>query len=258
MLSTYANYQMIVSDLDRSLGRVEKQPMVERESAYYLENITKAKSIEDFLGDDRLYRYAMKAAGLGDMIYAKAFMKKVLTEGIDGNDTFANKLSDKRYRTFAETFNFARYGEVATTFERTQKGTVDNYVRQTLEEDAGKQNEGVRLALYFERKADEIDSVLEILADPALSKVVRTALSIPDATATIDLDKQIAMIEKKFDVEDLKDPAKLAKFMQRFTSLWEINNPTSSPASQLTALFAQPMGYGFSNDLLMTLQTLRR
>ena len=112
------------------------------------------KSIDDFLADDRLFTYAMKAFGLGDMAYAKAFMRKVLEGGIDANESFANSLADKRYRDFAETFNFARYGEATTVFTRAGQGTVDNYVRQALEENAGAQNEGVRLALYFQRKAD--------------------------------------------------------------------------------------------------------
>lgn len=258
MLSTYVSYQTITRDIAKSLDRVEKQPVVERESAYYLENIVKVKSIDDFVGNDRLYRYAMKAFGLEDMTYAKAFIKKALTEGIDSNDAFANKLSDTRYRDFVETFNFVRHGEATTAFDRTQQGTVDKYVRQTLEQDAGAQNEGVRLALYFERKASGIGSVLEILADPALSKVVRTALSLPDATATIDIDKQVELISKRFNVEDLKDPEGLAKFMRQFTSLWEVANPTASPMSQLSAIFSQPTEYGISTDLMMTIQQLRR
>jgi hypothetical protein len=36
------------------------------------------KSVDDLLKNDRLYQYAMKAHGLEDMTYAKAFMKKVL------------------------------------------------------------------------------------------------------------------------------------------------------------------------------------
>ena len=122
----------------------------------------------------------MKAFGLEDMTYAKAFMRKVLDEGIDKRDSFANSLTDQRYREFVETFNFARYETTTTIFDRTRQGTVDRYVRQTLEEDAGAQNEGVRLALYFERKASRASvSAYSILADPALLKVVQTALGIP-------------------------------------------------------------------------------
>ena len=127
MLTTIASFSQIARDLDRSLETTSQQPAVARETTYYLENISKVKSTEEFLEDDRLFNYAMTAHGLAEMSYAKAFMRKVLDEGVDANDSFANGLADRRYRDFAETFNFARYGETATAFTRTQQG-VQRYV----------------------------------------------------------------------------------------------------------------------------------
>ena len=98
MLTTAATYRMVANDLARSLDTTSKRPDVARETAYYLKNIGNVKSIDDFLGDDRLFAYAMKAFGLQDMSYAKAFMRKVLTEGIDDRRSFANSLTDVRYR----------------------------------------------------------------------------------------------------------------------------------------------------------------
>jgi hypothetical protein len=258
LLSTYGSYQLITRDMTRSIANVARQPMVERETAYYLENITKVKRIEDFVGNERLFRYAMKAHGLGDMAYAKAFMVKVLEGGVDNPESFANKLTDKRYRQFAETFNFARHGETATIFTKTRQGTVDLYLRQTLEEDAGRQNEGVRLALYFERKAGSIANAYEILADPALAKVVRTALNLPEAFATIDVDKQAALLEERLDFETFNDPHALSRFLERFTTLWEVNNPgLGAPQSPILALFGQPAEFGVSTELLLTMQKLK-
>ena len=90
MLTTIASFSQIARDLDRSLETTSQQPAVARETAYYLENISKVKSTEEFLEDDRLFNYAMTAHGLAEMSYAKAFMRKVLDEGVDANDSFAN------------------------------------------------------------------------------------------------------------------------------------------------------------------------
>ena len=254
MLSASVSYRIISENLDRSLETTAAKPQIERETKYYLANITKVKSLDEFLADDRLYSYAMKGAGLSDMTYAKAFMRKVLKEGIDNEKAFANGLADPRYRKFAETFNFARYGETALSFDRTQQGTVDNYIRQTLEEDAGNQNEGARLALYFDRKAADIDSIFDILGDKALLQVVHTAFQIPELSALMDIDKQVEMIGKKFDVEDLKDPEKLRSLLNRFTSLWELDNGGSS--SGTPALFGQ-LNVGVSADVLSAIQNLK-
>lgn len=259
MLNTYTNYQLIAKDMAKSIDRVEAEPTVKRDTEYYLENITKVKSIEDLMKDDRLFRYAMKAHGLADMTYAKAFMVKAMKEGIDDEDSFANKLTDKKYYEFVKTFDFVSFGATTTVRTRAQQGTVDMYLRQTLEENAGKQNEGVRLALYFERKAGDLTNFYEVLADPALSRVVRTALGLPDSFASADIDKQVKLFEEKIDIADFSDPEKLSKFLQRFTSLWELSNPSQgNAASQIGVLFAQPAEYGISTNLLFSIQSMRR
>lgn len=258
MLSASVSYRVITENLDRSLKNVAAKPQVERETKYYLDNIGKVKSLDDFLSNDRLYKYAMKASGLNDMAYAKAFMRKVLEGGIDDPKSFANSLADKRYQKFAETFNFARYNSATTSFERTQQGTVDNYVRQTLEEDAGAQNEGARLALYFERVAPNVGSTMGLLADKALLQVVHTAFQIPELTALMDIDKQVEMIEKRLDFEDLKDPEKLKSLLQRFTSLWELKNSSGAgaPASAASVMLGQA-NIGISGDILSAIQSLK-
>lgn len=258
MINTYLGYQLVSRDMAKSLERVEKQPMVERDTAYYLENITKVKSIEEFMANDKLFRYAMKAHGLEDMNYAKAFMRKALEGGIDDDASFANKLTDKRYHEFVDTFNFVRHGETTTVFTKAQQGTVDKYLRQTLEETQGAQNEGVRLALYFERKAPEITSFYSILADGALAEVLRTTLGLSDAFATGDIEKQVAYFEQRLDIEDLQDPEKLSKFLRTFTAMWETKNPTASAQSAMSTLFAQSVEYGLSPNLMLTIQSMRR
>ena len=256
MFSTPIGYKLIASDLTAALKRTATQPNVQRDSEYYLANITKIKSIDDFIKDDRIFKYAMKAFGLEDMDYAKAFMRKVLAEGIDDPQSFANSLTDTRYRDFAETFNFKRYTTGATVFDRAQQGTVDRYVRQTLEVDAGRSNEGVRLALYFQRKAEGVETPFHLMADRALLKVTQVALGIPESTGTMDIDRQAELIAKKLDIEDLKEPAKLDKFLERFTALWELENPTTAPSAGIAQLVDGSFG-GIGQDLLQQIQNVR-
>ena len=256
MLTATANYRIVSENLPRSLDRVADKPDVSRQTEHYLKNIGNVKSVDDFMSDDRLYRYAMKAFGLEDMTYAKAFMRKVLEEGTDKKDSFANNLADRRYREFAEAFNFQRHGAATTAFGRTQQGTVDKFYRQTLEEDAGAEDEGVRLALYFARKAPNVESIFGLLADPALLKVTQTMLGISEATGALDIDKQAAMFEKRIKVEDLKDPEKLQKLITRFTSMWEMQKGQSA-VSGASILIGGPMALGLSGDLLASIQNFR-
>ena len=179
MLSTIADYTRLTKDMGKSLTQVAAQPDVSRDTDYFLSHIGNVKTIDDFLKDYRLYSYAMKAFGLSDMTYAKAFMRKVLTEGVSDSKSFANKLTDTRYRQFAAAFNFAALGDKATQTAAATTGTATQYVTQTMEEKAGDQNEGLRLALYFTRKASTISTSYQILADKALTQVVQTAMGWP-------------------------------------------------------------------------------
>lgn len=259
VLTTSDSYRLIAQDLTRSLTTLSKDPQIARESKYYLENVGKIKTVDEFIKNDRIYRFAMRASGLDDMIYAKAFVKKVLNEGTTDPKAFANTLTDQRFKELATTFNFAANGEKATATTEAQQGTVDRFVRFSLEKKSGEQNEGVRLALYFARKAPSITSTMGILADKAVLKVVQTALNIPAETALMDIDKQAEMYGKRINVADFSDPKKLEKFITRFTSMWELeNNPASSLSSSLaTPLISGSKTVGISADVLASLQTLK-
>ncbi|MHC5234124.1 DUF1217 domain-containing protein [Brucella sp. LJL56] len=258
MVDTMTSYRLIASDMARSLQRVSKEPMVERETAYYKENIGNVKSLDDFMADTRLFNYAMKAFGLEDMAYAKAFIRKILTEGVSDKDSMANQLTDKRYKEFATVFDFTGKGAETTQDVVAQQGTVDKYLRQTLEQEAGDQNDGVRLALYFERKASTLTNAYEILGDKALLSMVQTTFGWPSTMSNADIDKQAKLISEKIDFTRMSDPEYVSKFISRFTAMYEINNPTaSSPASIASLLLGGTSSVGISMDILSTLQNFK-
>lgn len=256
MLGTVASYQQIARNMDRALGTLSRRSDVKRETDYFLSNIRTVRSADEFLKNDRLYRYAMTAFGLEDMIFGKAFMRKVLSEGVDGPKSFALQLADPRFREFAEAFNFARYGAAATAFDRTQQGTVDRFLRIQLELDAGQRDEGLRMALYFQRKAPQVDSVYGLMGDPALYKVVQTVLGLPAAYSNTDVDTQAAYIRSRIDIADFADPAKLDTFITRFTARWQAANGVPAQSMPQVGL-GRPLLAAFDNSLLLSMQLLR-
>jgi hypothetical protein len=271
MVSTIASYRMIAADMARSLERTAKEPQVAHETAYYQANIGKATTIEEFLGDYRLLSYALKAHGLADMAHATAFVRKLLTEGTADPDAFANKLSDSRYRDFAAAFDFARLGSDATRTAAAQSGTIEKYVRQTLEEQSGAGQivadgfgqaaagrDGMRLALYFQRKAPGITDAYQILADPPLLEEVRTSLGRSPLTSQANIDRQAETIASRIDFADFADADKLDAFIQRFAALWDAADPAAVNIAIPQVAIGQPVDLGLSADTLMTLQGLKR
>jgi len=254
MLTTSAQYRAITSHLDRSLALKSAEKPVALETAYYLDNIGAVASIDDFLKDTRLFTYAMNAFGLGDMAHAKAFVRKILTEGIDDADSFANRLDDDRFLAFARVFDFAGKGSAATATTEAQQGVVDRYVRQALEVSAGEDNEGVRLALYFQREAPKVSSAYGLLGDAALWKVVKTIFGFPDGMSAQDIEKQAAAVEKRLDIADLQDPAALDRLITRFAAAWDASE--AGATDPVLSLFGSTTAT-VDLDLVMTLKTLK-
>ena len=260
MLSTIADYTRLTKDMGKSLTQVADEPDVSRDTDYFLSHIGNVKTIDDFLGDYRLYSYAMKAYGLSDMTYAKAFMRKVLTEGVTDKNAFANQLTDSRYKEFATAFNFAANGTNATSTTAATTGTATQYVTQTMEQNAGDQNEGLRLALYFTRKASSITSPYQILADKALTQVVQTAMGWSSTISSSDIDMQAKMITDKINLADFQDPTKVTKFVQRFAAMWDATqaqSDTSTNPALVLITGASASSTSMDTDLLTTLQNIK-
>jgi hypothetical protein len=125
-----------------------------------------------------------------------------------------------------------------------------------MENDAGVQNEGVRLALYFARKASIIVSPFSILADKALLEVVRTALNLPAEMSQADIEVQAANITKRLDIADFKDPEKLEKFLTRFAAMYDMNNGGFSTLSAASVLLTGQQGISTNTSLLGSMQRL--
>lgn len=241
-----------------------QENFIKAESDYYTTAILKVKSVDELVADKRVVSYISKAFGLS-ATFETSDLKRILTSDLNDPKSFANSSKDIKYREIAATFNFDTKGqpkrlpEVAVQSSGGIYETQIDFLEQTLEADSGAENPGVRLALYFKRKASTLTSTYSLLADKALFEVTRVALGIPDAAARADLDVLARTIENKLKIADLKDPAKLEKFVQRFIALYDVQNNGGIASSNSNALTLLSGGSdsGFSQDTLSSLQNIR-
>jgi hypothetical protein len=254
--NTIALYDATLGELklDQSLGKAE--------SKYYDQTILTVSSVDQLLKDQRLKSYIVRAYGIGGDV-SDDTLRRVLTSDQLDPRSFVNRSNNAALKSLAADFNFNSDGSVARAAAGVaqSKGDVVKtqalYYRQTIEADTGSQNEGARLALYFERKASGITSAYSILADKALLKVVQTATGLPASMSLLDIDKQAELLTKRLDLDDFKDPAKVQSFLARFASTWDIENATGVSQSPVVQLIAQPAEAIVSVDLLSTLQNLK-
>lgn len=241
-----------------------QETLITTESDYYATTTLNVTNVDQFVADKRLTGYVLKAFGFAANALSAADVKKILTSDLTDPKSFANASKDLRYREMASMFNFDTKGNTKPLpeFAVQSSGGIyqsyTNYLQQTLEVQQGQSNNGVRLALYFARKASSITSAYSILGDKALFEVARTTLGIPLAAAKADIDVLARTIEKKLNIADMKDPKKVENFIKRFTAMYDIENGGgTSTSSSATTLINGGADIGFSQDMLSSLQTIR-
>lgn len=230
------------------------------EAKYFSGEMQKIKTLSEFLANDRLTKFAMESLGIDPESVTKEQLEKIFTSKLDDKDSYVNKEMDSVFRRLVTAFNFNTDGTLLhedRSLIQTRRGlyeTLDNYLTQTLETQAGEENAGVRLALYFQRMAAGTTSYYSILADTAIQSFINTTFGIPDELANADVDTQVTMMEKYFDIQDFQDPDKVKKLIARFTIMYDSQQNTTDP---IMMLFNGSGPAGISGDTLLAVATLR-
>src|SRR3954453_4366055 len=236
-----------------------------KDASEYQQAIAGIDSVSDLLANRPMVDFILLAKGLDPRKVSTEFLKKIFSSDLNDPKSFANTEIDPRFAEIAASFNFDSKGNVTRlTMMGPQKRdqfrqTQVNYTQQSLEAQQGDTNPGVRLALYFQRKAGQITSPYDILADKALSEVFRTTFDLPDSMTAMPIDQQAKFVDKLMKIKDLSDPAKLAKLLNRFTAMYDIRNNQSAGGqaqSPLLDLF-QGSSSGISDSTYLAIAKLR-
>lgn len=236
----------------------------QKDATAYQEAIAGIDSVSELLANRKLVDFILVAKGLDPKKVSTDYLKKIFASDLNNPKSFANTESDPRFAEIAASFNFDSHGNVARLplmgpqKQDQFRDTQANYLQQSLEQQQGDTNPGVRLALYFQRKAPDITSAYDILADKALSEVFRTTFNLPDSMAAMPIDQQAKFVDKFMKIKDLSDPTKVAKLLNRFSAMYDVkNNQTSGQVqSPLLNLF-QGSGSGISDATYLAIAKLR-
>ncbi|NEI73810.1 DUF1217 domain-containing protein [Rhizobium lusitanum] len=228
----------------------------------FSKSIAKIENVEELLSDKKLTEFILVANNIDPKTVDKNALKKAFAADPEDAKGFLNTPAGQQFKAMVNVFNFDAKGNLTTAkIESGQnKGarlaTNDLYLHQSLETQEGASNEGVRLALYFQRKASQVNSVYDIMSDPALYNVIKTTYSLPTSMSNMDVTRQAKMLEKLFPIKDLHDAGKVDHLLKRFSAVYDAANGvnTASPAS---AILTRGSGIGMSADLMLSIAQLR-
>lgn len=229
-------------------------------ATYFATNITKVTSVSGLLADSKLTDFILNANGIDPKTVTKDTLKKAFASDPSDSKSFVNTDAGSQFKSIVEAFNFDTKGNLTDSKlgvaqnKGALESTNDLYLHQTLEEQEGDTDDGVRLALYFQRKASSVNSVYDIMADSALYSVVQTTYSLPSSMSSMDVDAQAKLLEKVINVDDLHNSTKLNSLMQRFSVMYDLANGNSSSTSP--ALSILQGSSGVSADTLLSIAQL--
>ncbi|MEX3017515.1 DUF1217 domain-containing protein [Gymnodinialimonas hymeniacidonis] len=247
----YSGWRFLQSSLETQQTQFAQSPVQDRDRDYFRENIGTVTSAEDLVSDYRLLRVALGAYGLQDDLPNRAFIEKVLSDGVGSDDALSNRLADKRYRAFSEAFGFGGVLPPNTQSPTFADRVLSRFDRQSFEVSVGEIDGDMRLALTASREVPEIVAAggsdttawLSVMGNPPLRQVFETAFGLPSAIATIDIDKQVEAFREGAertlgfaDFSQFSDPEAVNELLKSFTIRAQVNAGISFTTPGATAI----------------------
>jgi hypothetical protein len=219
-------------------------PEIKRDIAYFNENFASITSAEELVADRRILGVVLGSYGLGEEIDKKAFIRRIIEDGVDTPGTLGSRLNNQSYKDMARDLQFDT-GLPRTGSISLRDKIVSNFLEQGFETAVGDQDTSLRLALDFKRRSADLSERgwFAFMGDSPARSVLETALNLPSDIAAIDIDKQKELFEERAlrvlgsrDPEILSDPATIDKLVSRFLILDEAANGPSATTPGITAL----------------------
>lgn len=259
-LGGYGGWRILQATADRQHAAFERSPLIQRNIDYFRKNVSSATTAEALVKDRRLLTVALGAFGLGDQINKRAFIQKILEDGTERRDSFANRLGDPRFKAFSAAFG---YGDIingsSVLLTSFREDIIARYKSLEFERAVGEVDGDMRLALDFKREIADIaagqnaDQVgwLQAMGSLPVRTLLGTAFGLPDTSAALDVDRQVEIFRDKAralygdsSVSVFNDPKNVEDIIRRFFLFRQLKNAASSASSPASTALALLQGNG--------------
>jgi hypothetical protein len=200
----------------KQVAATASQPQVARTVATFRQAVASAKSVSDLLSNSTAMRVLLTANGLGDQLAYAALARRALTSDTTDPKSLANTLSDTRWKSVAQTYDFAHRGLSVIQNPKILDTISAAYAEITWRQSLDAVTPGLSDALAFRQEASSITSVDQVLGNPVLRRVVTTTLGLPLQIAFQPLEAQERAISSRLDISKFSKPAFVESFVQRY------------------------------------------
>lgn len=267
-LGGYAGWRIFNRSADQQRETFAGLQTVQRDIDYLRAHIGDALTSESLIGDRRLLRIALTAFGLESEIDKKAYIRRVLDDGTDRGDAFANRINDPRWREFSRAFGYGNITGPRTLLDSFNRSLATMYVDRAFEARVGDVSADMRLALNFRREIVKIanhpdaDRIgwFQIMGQRPLRAVMEAALGLPASLGAIDIDKQNEIFSEAAarqlgdpSAAAFRDPANVEDAIRKFFLRRDLEGGAASNATRGAAALALLTGAGVGPYALSSL-----
>jgi hypothetical protein len=232
----------------QEVKKTAAQPAVRQAVKSFTQAVNGATSLKQLLANRSVMSVLLTANGMSDQIGYTALATQALMSKEDDPHALVNRLTDRRWKALAQTYDFAGKGLAAIQDPEVIASIANKYAEAIWQDSQDKVTPGLSNALAFKAKAASISSVDQILGDPTLRTVVTTALGVPLQIAFQPLEAQERSISSRIDITKFQDPKFVDTLLQRYLIANSTNSSSSSSTSggsspDLTTLSVQGRGF---------------
>jgi hypothetical protein len=217
-------------------------PAVKRAVDAFTAGVIKAKTVQQLLTNPAVMQVLMTANGLADQIPYTALAQKTLQSNVNDPKSLANVLTDTRWKSVVQTYDFANKGLSVIQNPKVLSTIANGYAEVTWRQSLDATTPGLSNALTFRGEASTITSVDQILGDPVMRTVVTTALGIPLQIAFQPLEAQEKAIRTQLDITKFKDPKYVESFVQRYLLAANSSAASGGTTPDINTLAVQSQG----------------
>lgn len=251
----YVGWKLLKRTADQQMGTLSRQPVMQRNEAYFREKIGNVTTAAELVADRRLLQVALGAFGLEGDLGNKAFIQKVLEGGTLAADSLANRLASKSYAQLSAAFGFGDFKTPRSKLSDFPDKILAAFKAREFEKAVGLQNNDMRLALNAERELATLAGSSSsndakwyaVLGSIPLRRVFEKALGLPTSFGTLDIDRQLVELKERSksrfgsdNFSDFKAPETTDRLIKQFLIRSEIDtyrsgfgaNPALSLMSQ--------------------------
>lgn len=243
----------------------QNSAQVAREVQHFKDKVAELTTPEALINDRLALKVALGAFGLQDDIDNRAYLQKVLSEGVLDRESFANRIADKRYYAFAEAFGYDNPTGPRVLETGFAEQISQAFLTRDFEVAVGRSDQSMRLALTLQRELPDIAAKggsentqwYRVLGNPPLRQVFETALGLPSSFAGLDLERQVSdlrdILSRRIGTDDLSElasPDRLEKLNRLFMARSDLASPAVTATAPVIGLFSAPAS---ANSILVTL-----